>query len=198
MQVLEGAAAVLRGFFLLCVGVIAGAVALGRVLASLGSRVCRCLWRLPRQVISRVLSVVRSLAAPGASVSVHHPSGLVRRFRWVALILIVGLAGWAAVSEMRSGHFQAALFSWLARGMTFAVENGPSPAIEFPKTGPYDERLGYTRLPDFISSLTLNRYAVDAQAQWSPRLERLVKLGTFPIYQEKDKAGLRIFSSDGD
>src|SRR4051812_3618815 len=51
---------------------------------------------------------------------------------------------------------------------------------------------------DFISLLTLNRYAVDAQARWSPRLERLVKLGTFPIYPEKDKAGLRIFSSDGD
>src|SRR4051812_23014482 len=51
---------------------------------------------------------------------------------------------------------------------------------------------------DFISLLTLNRYAVDAQARWSPRLERLVKLGAFPIYPEKDKAGLRIFSSDGD
>jgi membrane peptidoglycan carboxypeptidase len=114
------------------------------------------------------------------------------------LIVFAGLAGWAAVSEMRSGHFQAGLFSWLARGMTFAVENGPSRAIEFPKTGPYDERLGYTRLPDFISLLTLNRYAVDAQARWSPRLERLVKLGTFPIYPEKDKAGLRIFSSNGD
>ena len=33
MQVLEGAAAVLRGFLLLCVGVIAGSAALGRVLA---------------------------------------------------------------------------------------------------------------------------------------------------------------------
>src|SRR4051812_46646314 len=112
MQVLEGAAAVLRGFLLLCVGVIAGSVTLGRVLAPLGSRVCRCLWQLPRQVISRVLLVVRSLAASGAAVSVHRLSGLVRRLRWLALILFVGLACWAAVSEMRSGHFQAGLFSW--------------------------------------------------------------------------------------
>ena len=36
------------------------------------------------------------------------------------------------MSEMRSGHFQAGLFSWLARSMTFAVENRPSRAIEFP------------------------------------------------------------------
>src|SRR5687767_10338677 len=100
MQVLEGAAAVLRGFFLLCVGVIAGSAAFGRVLAPLGARVCRYLGRLPRQVISRVLSVVHSLAASGASVSVHLLPGLVRRLRWLALILFVGLAGWAAVNEM--------------------------------------------------------------------------------------------------
>ena len=111
MQVLDGAAAVLRGFLLLCVGVIAGPVALGRVLALIGSRFCSRLWQLPRQVISRVLPVVRSLAAPGTSVSVHLLPGLVRRLRWLALIVFAGLAGWAAVSEMRSGHFQAGLFS---------------------------------------------------------------------------------------
>ena len=82
--------------------------------------------------------------------------------------------------------------------MTFAVESGSNRAIEFPRIGPYDERLGYSKLPNFISSLSLNRYAVDAQARWSPRLERAVKLGTFPIYQEKDTAGLRIFGSKGD
>src|SRR3954452_17937691 len=98
MRVLEGAAAVLRGFLLLCVGVIAGSVALGRVLAPIGSRVCRYLWRLLRQVISRVLPAVRSLVASGGSVSVHRLPGLVRRLRWLALILFAGVAGWAAVS----------------------------------------------------------------------------------------------------
>src|SRR5215212_4453527 len=162
MHVLEGAAAVLRGFCLLCVGVIAGSAALGRVLTSIGSRFCSCLWRLPHQVISCVLPAARSLVAPGSAVSVYLLPGLVLRFRWLILIFLVGLAGWAAVSEIRSEHFQASLLSRLSRGMTFAVENGTSRAIAFPKTGPYDERLGYTRLPYFISSLTLNQYAVDA------------------------------------
>src|SRR4051794_12781930 len=192
MHVLEGAAAVLRGFCLLCVGAIAVSAALGRVLMSIGSRFCSRLWRLLRQVTCRVLP-----AAPGAAVSVYLLPGLVWRLRWLTVIFFVGLAGWAAVSELRSGYFQAGLFSRLARGMTFAVEDGPSRALEFPKTGPYDERLGYTKLPYFISSLSVNRYAVDAQARWSPRLERVVKLGAFPIYQEKDKAGLRIFDSNG-
>src|SRR4051794_6789126 len=169
MHVLEGAAAVLRGFCILCVLVIAVSAALSRVLTSICSWFCSCLWRLPRQVISCVLPAVRSLVASGAAASLHFLPGLVRRLGWLILIFFVGLAGWAAVSEMRSGHFQASLFAWLARGMTFAVENGPSRAIEFPKTGPYDERLGYTRLSDFISSLTLNRYVVAAQARWSPR-----------------------------
>src|SRR6476659_3738626 len=107
MQVLEGAAAVLRGFLLLCVGVIAGSVALGRVLAPIGSRFCSRLWQLPRQVISRVLLVVRSSAVPGTSVSGHHLSGVVRRIRWLSVIDVAGVVGWAAVSEMRSGHCQA-------------------------------------------------------------------------------------------
>src|SRR3954454_18858812 len=128
MRVLEGAAEVLRGFLLLCVGVIAGSAGLGRVLAPLGRRFCSRLWRLPPQTISRVLPAVRSLMASGASVSVHRLPGLFWRLRLLALIFFVGLAGWAAVREMRSGHFQASVLSWLARSMTFTVENGPSRA----------------------------------------------------------------------
>ena len=36
--------------------------------------------------------------------------GLVLRLRWLFLIFFVALAGWAAVSEMRSGHFQPLCF----------------------------------------------------------------------------------------
>src|SRR6476660_1833239 len=182
VHLLEGAVAVLRGFFLLCGVLIVGSAALGRVAMPVCSRISSGLWRLVRQASSRALPAARSVAA-GAAVSVYFLPGLVLRLRWLFLIFFVALAGWAAVSEMRSGHFAAALFSNLARDMTFAVESGSNRAIEFPRIGPYDERLGYSKLPNFISSLSLNRYAVDAQARWSPRLERAVKLGTFPIYQ---------------
>ena len=198
MHLLEGAAAVLRGFFLLCDGLIVGSAALGRVPIPFASRISSRLWRLVRQVILSRSAGGPFLSGTGAAVSVYLLPGLVLRLRWLFLIFFVALAGWAAVSEIRSGHFAAALFSYLARDMTFAVESGSNRAIEFPRIGPYDERLGYSKLPNFISSLTLNRYAVDAQARWSPRLERAVKLGTFPIYQEKDTAGLRIFGSKGD
>ncbi|MEJ5212124.1 MAG: molybdenum cofactor biosynthesis protein MoaE, partial [Burkholderiales bacterium] len=42
---------------------------------------------------------------------------------------------------------------------------GPSPQIHFPKTGPYDIRLGYTRLPEFSRRLTAQGYAIVEQAR---------------------------------
>ena len=56
MHLLEGAAAVLRGFFLLCDGLIVGSAALGRASISLCFRISR-LWRLVRQATSRALPV---------------------------------------------------------------------------------------------------------------------------------------------
>ena len=109
MHLLEGAAAVLRGFFLLCDGLIVGSAALGRASISLCFGFSR-LWRLVRQATSRALPVGRSLAASGAAVSVYLWTGLAPRLRWLFLIFFVALAGWAAVSEIRSGHFAAALF----------------------------------------------------------------------------------------
>src|SRR5260370_21153765 len=82
--------------------------------------------------------------------------------------------------------------------MDAAVQSGSSQSVHFPKSGPYDERLGYAELPDFGASLTARHYAVDSQVRWSPGLARFVKLGAFPIYPEKDQAGLRIFDRNGD
>jgi len=42
------------------------------------------------------------------------------------------------------------LSRWAA-DMKFKVQPGPSEDIRFPKSGPYDERLGYAQLPSFIA-----------------------------------------------
>ena len=122
---------------------------------------------------------------------------LVVMFRWVILAFCVTLAGAAAVSEMGNSHLEASLFSRLDRRMHFAVQAGASSTIRFPKNGPYDQRLGYTELPGFIASLVTRRYAVDSQARWSPALARFRHLGMFPVYPEKDQAGLKIFDRNG-
>src|SRR4051794_32410856 len=112
--------------------------------------------------------------------------------RWLAAAAVVGLIGWAALWEMGTSHFQAKLFSSLAGKMTFDVAEGPSDAIRFPQGGPYDERLGYNALPGFLESLTRHGFKIDSQARWSPALVAAADHKLFRVYEEKDRAGLRI------
>ena len=52
-------------------------------------------------------------------------------------------------------------------------------------------------MPGFIESLTAHGFKVESQARWSPGLVRAVDHKLFPIYDEKDRAGLRILDSNG-
>src|SRR5579863_1622298 len=201
-RILESAAAALRGLGLVGVGLLVGFSALAGALWTvglwLGGIFLRLLYELGLFVWFRLLPALGRLALRTASFCWWRLPGLLVAFRRVILALCLVLAGWAAVSEMRTSHLQALLFSRLDRGMKVAVRPGPDRSIEFPRSGPYDERLGYSALPDFISALTAHRYAVDSQARWSPGMARFVGLGTFPIFPEKDKAGLKIYDRTGD
>jgi membrane peptidoglycan carboxypeptidase len=117
--------------------------------------------------------------------------------RWLAAIAVVALIAWAALWEMGTSHFQAKLFSALAGKMTFTVAQGPSETIRFPQGGPYDERLGYSGLPGFLESLTKHGFKIDSQARWSPALVKAADHKLFPVYEEKDRAGLRILDPKG-
>src|SRR5437660_1323902 len=123
---------------------------------------------------------------------------LVVAFRRVILLICLALLGLAVYLESRTSYLEALLFSHLNSGMNVALQPGPSESIRFPKSGPYDERLGYSAMPDFIASLTERRYAVDNAARWSPRLASFVHEAAFPIYPEKDQAGLRIVDRNGE
>jgi membrane peptidoglycan carboxypeptidase len=124
--------------------------------------------------------------------------GLVKALRVLVVLAILGLLGWAAYWEMQTSHVQAIVFERLNRGLGFGLQPGPSEAIRFPKHGPYDERLGYLQLPQFVSSLQEHRFEIAEQSRWSEGLLRFVKLGAFPIYKEKDQTGLRIYDRNGD
>jgi membrane peptidoglycan carboxypeptidase len=201
-RALDSAAAALRGLALLCLGLVVGLSALASALATvglwLGGIVLRLLYDFALFAWFRLCPALGRLAVRVASFCWWRLPGLLVAFRWVVLAFFLVLVGWAAVTEMRTSDLQAMLFSRLDRGMKVAVQSGPSQSIRFPEGGPYDERLGYSALPGFISSLTAHRYKVDSQARWSPDMARFVGLGTFPIYPEKDKAGLRIYDRTGD
>lgn len=93
--------------------------------------------------------------------------------------------------------FQARYFANVARELKFRLEAGPSPSIRFPHTGPYDHRLGYHKMPDFLDRLGANGFDIAAQARFSPRLEQLIEGGYSPPYREKHQAGLRVLDCAG-
>ncbi|MFZ5569005.1 MAG: transglycosylase domain-containing protein [Thermodesulfobacteriota bacterium] len=111
------------------------------------------------------------------------------------LVLLVVLSVGLAYVEMRTSFFQAAFFSRICRGISFWVEPGPSHSIRFPQTGPYDLRLGYSRIPFWADLLDQNGYRIEQQARVSETFLTLVDWGLFPIYHEKTQAGLRILDS---
>jgi membrane peptidoglycan carboxypeptidase len=138
-----------------------------------------------------------TLRSPGLE-SAHRPATR-RRARWwkrvvrlSAVALLLGVLTLVAFAEMRTSNLQALLLSTWSRQMTWTVEPGAGPTLRAPAAGPYDTRLGYNRLPVFIQRLQHVGYTVDRQARPSARMGRLVETGLFPIYREKNQAGLSV------
>src|SRR5205814_1630656 len=117
----------------------------------------------------------------------------IRVLRWTVVLAVLALIGWGANYEMKTSYLEAWIFTRIDRGMSFAPQPGPSDSLHFPTHGPYDERLGYVALPQFVSALHQRHFTIERQARWSNGLARVVDFGAFPIYAEKDRAGLRVF-----
>jgi len=111
------------------------------------------------------------------------------------LVLLVGasFAVYLGVQESRTSAMQARIFTDLAGKMTWKVQPGLSKAIRFPHDSPYDERLGYSNLPDYVKRLSEREYKVGAQSRMSPKMLELAERGIFPVYHEKTKTGLTIY-----
>jgi membrane peptidoglycan carboxypeptidase len=106
--------------------------------------------------------------------------------------LAVALLGLLAALEIQTSWFQSRYFAGLARELQFRLEPGASTSIRFPRSGPYDHRLGYSELPGFIERLKARSFEVEAQARVTARLGELIEAGYAPPYREKTQAGLRV------
>jgi membrane peptidoglycan carboxypeptidase len=111
-----------------------------------------------------------------------------------AVLIVLGtlVLSYAAYTEFQASRLQARYFSGVARDMKFAVEPGPSASIRFPQTGPYDQRLGYSELPNFLKRLQAKGYEIESQARVTHRLGHLIEAGYAPPYGEKTQAGLQV------
>jgi membrane peptidoglycan carboxypeptidase len=121
-------------------------------------------------------------------------------WRALAVLVLVALVilGFAISVESRSSKLQAREFSQFAHNLSYALEPGPSDAIVYPGDGPFDKRLGYSSLGDFLPRLLKRDYRIIEQAHFSPELLSYAKRGFFVPYQEKSQSGLTIADCRGD
>ncbi len=134
----------------------------------------------------------------------HAPvASLARPLRWLRLLalasgaLVVVAVALVAARELERSDLQARWITPLARSASFEVGPGATPDLWFPTSGPYDQRLGYTRLPEVLRRLAARGYAIEAQARPTPGLREVLRWGLFPPYREKTRAGLEILGSGG-
>lgn len=117
-----------------------------------------------------------------------------------AVVLLAGAvvaARWV-MEEARTAEWQSRLIADWSTKLGFAVEPGPSDAIRFPSQGPFDQRLGYVGLPEFIRRLTSQGYVIERQARFSPPLLEYTDHGLYPPYREKTHAGLDVSDCRGE
>lgn len=112
---------------------------------------------------------------------------------FVALIIAAFLIYW----EAETSTYQAHRLARLAGELNWEVKSGPSDDPHFPQSGPYDVRLGYSRLPEMLHNLVIHGFQVQAQARASARMKELVAHGLFVPYHEKTQAGLEIAAGGG-
>lgn len=83
---------------------------------------------------------------------------------WILAGLAVALCGGTYIvvslvaNEVRTSQWQARYLGRLGKSLTFEIQPGRSDSIRFPHSGPYDERLGYERLPDYLERLETRGY----------------------------------------
>jgi membrane peptidoglycan carboxypeptidase len=98
--------------------------------------------------------------------------------------------------EMKSSWLESRVLAAIAQKLTFSLGQGASDAVQFSSSGPYDERLGYSRLPNFLAQLASAGFRLESQARASKMYLLLAKLDIYPIFKEKGQAGLEILDRD--
>ncbi len=120
-----------------------------------------------------------------------------RKRRWILLKIVIAVLFFlfitAFVWEIRTSLIQAEVFSYVSSLFSYWTEPGKSDEIYFPHSGPYDERLGYSRIQDYTDNLLERGYKIQSQAHFSPALLTATRYGLFTIYKEKTQAGLEIY-----
>ncbi len=118
----------------------------------------------------------------------------------ILLLAVAGIAIFLIYLEMGTSAYQAHYLAKLAEDLRWEVEKGaadPAEAALLTQAGPYDIRMGYSRLPEMLRNLTKHGFQISAQARLSPSMRELAAEGLFIPYREKTQAGLQVAGDRG-
>ena len=113
------------------------------------------------------------------------------------VLIALALTAFFIYRETETSAYQARRLAKLAKELRWEVKSGQNGGLHLPQAGPYDMRLGYSRLPELLQNLTEHGFHVHAQARISPRMKKLVEQGLFIPYREKSQTGLEIVDGNG-
>jgi membrane peptidoglycan carboxypeptidase len=114
------------------------------------------------------------------------------------LLIVLVVVGLLVAQEVRTSSYQAHFFAEMASKASYTVGPGPSPSIRFPQSAPYDDRLSYSQLPQFLGKLKLRDFEIVKQARISKGMAEIVDAGYFAPYREKTQTGLSILDCHND
>lgn len=98
--------------------------------------------------------------------------------------------------ETQTSILQAKFLSRYAAGLQYHVEEGESESLIFPQNGPFDNRLGYTRMPEMLATLKGKGLIISRQARFKDSLRHYAQQGFYIPYKEKSQAGLQILDAE--
>jgi membrane peptidoglycan carboxypeptidase len=134
----------------------------------------------------------RSVAHAGEASGVERLALWMRRHRrWISIALWSSVVAAFASVEIRTSWLQSRLLTELDRQLIYHMEPGAGPALHAPG-GPYNERLGYSNLQDYLPRLSARGFEVVAHARVSRLVSGLTALGLPFVYHEKTQTGLSI------
>ena len=99
--------------------------------------------------------------------------------------------------EFQTSILQSWIFTSTNERISFAIAEGASSSIAFPRPAPFDDRRGYSKLPGFRSRLEAAGYKMSRQVRQSATLMALIRRGVSPPYGEPPSAGLLIRGAEG-
>ncbi len=154
--------------------------------------------RIPKEIQETILPDVRTTSGvliPEESLSELEQTS--KLWKWVALVLLIAAIAIAFISfEIRSSHFQSKIFYKLSKDIDFNLVNGEGELPNAP-LGPYDLRLGYSHINEYVKNLKSNSFKQDNFSQLSKEGIDILKYGLNLPYNEKAESGLFIKAYDG-